>query len=270
LARALGQRFALRRCAPPANTGLAGGGRSQTTTLIRLGAVVASARSIALITPHNCSVRFAHIRNNVPLRVRTLATTPALRAGIVSGRDYTTGTTTALRCSRPALIHALDCSLRQTSRHCAARFTTRKRVVARAVGLSVVRLPHAPVSTARAVFAGVSNRVAYRRHPRRHVCPCGALLSLGAFAEWRGCCPALCLSGSRGTTALRHLRTVLNAPSTPLTPLPGGNRNKSRLNISSKIQPVVFQLHSAPTSANALVRVCKVLILQNNTNTIFF
>ena len=55
------------------------------------------------------------------------------------------------------------------------------------------------------------------------MCARGALLSFGAFAERRGCCGALCLSGNRATTALRRLCTVLNAPSTPLAPLLGGN-----------------------------------------------
>lgn len=160
MAHALGCCFATRRCAPPANTGLAGVGRSQTTTLIRLCAVVGTSRQRALITPHNCSIRFAHIRNNVPLRVQALVPTPALGAGIVSDRDYTTETTPAPRCSRTALIRALDCSLWPTSRHRATRFNTRKRVFAWAVGSSAIRLPHAPVSTARAVFAGVSNSVA--------------------------------------------------------------------------------------------------------------
>jgi len=55
------------------------------------------------------------------------------------------------------------------------------------------------------------------------VCARGALLSLGAFAGRFGCLAQIAPRAIMHQTALHRRCTVLNAPSTPLAPLLGGN-----------------------------------------------
>jgi len=87
---------------------------------------------------------------------------PYLHYCVANARDVITRPPVSLAIIARSIcqLKLLYISQRLTARHCSARFTTRRRVVARAVGLSIARLPHAPVPIAWATFAGCSGSVA--------------------------------------------------------------------------------------------------------------